>query len=324
MLIKLISLKLDNSFFMQKTQRVHILTSWWCINDCVFCMDDKTLRRFITLTAVEEQLRQGLLYSNEVCFTSGEPTIHPQIIEFIQLSKDMWYKCIQIMSNGRKYKDMKFVTDLIGAGITDFMISVHGSTALIHDAIVRRQWAFVDLLAGMINISKMKNKYPYIQLSTSTTVFRYNYLYMDKIVFFLEKFPIDTIVLNAIIPQQEALKNQQDVLIQYTEMLPILRRIIPIHRVYKNISINGFPYCLGEDMKNMLWYREPVMYSQGDEIHLQHVDSDNVSHNLDIDTVHITGKEKRDLCKKCKHYNICEWVWSSYVWIYWWDEFLPQ
>ncbi len=309
---------------MQKNQRVHILTSWWCINDCVFCMDDKVLRRFITLENVEKQLKEWLLYSNEVCFTSGEPTIHPKIIEYVRLARDMGYSCIQIMSNGRKYKDIAFVQELIDAGITDFMISIHGSTANMHDSIVQKIWAFNDLIIWMVHISKLKQKYPYLRLSTSTTVFTYNYIILDKIVLFLEKFPIDSIVLNAIIPQQEAIKNQDKVVMQYSKMLPVLRKIIPINKKYNNIIINGFPFCMGDDIQWLLGYREPVMYKQWDELHLQHVDSDNVSHDLDTDTVHITGKEKRDLCEKCKHFNICEWVWSSYIGIYWWDEFLPQ
>jgi len=35
------------------------------------------------------------------------------------------------------------------------------------------------------------------------------------------------------------------------------------------------------------------------------------------------GKEKREECKKCKKYNICEGPWKEYPEMYGWSEFKP-
>lgn len=306
-----------------KDQRVHILTSWWCTNDCVFCMDDKTLRDFITIEKVTNDLKDGLKYSKEVTFTSWEPTIHPKIIEMVSVAKKLWYKVIQIISNWRKYKDIKFVQDLIDAWITDFIISIHWYNSLLHDSIVRKKWVFDDVVKWMINISKLKNKHNLV-LNTNTTIIKQNYKEIYKIIHFLEKFPINSIVLNVVIPQEEAFRNKNDILVEYSKMAEEFKSILDFQTKYNNIFINGFPYCLWKELHSIMWFREPVQFEQWwvnfarhSEVH----DLTLLDKKFDVDM--INGKLKRNECKPCKYYDCCEWVRESYIWLYWWGEFNP-
>ncbi|MDD3646545.1 MAG: radical SAM protein [Candidatus Gracilibacteria bacterium] len=304
-----------------KDQRVHILTSGGCTNNCVFCMDDKTLRNFIGLEKLRSDLIKGLDYSNEVTFTSGEPTIHPKIVEMIRIAKDLGYRTIQIISNGRKYKDINFLLDLINAGVTDFIISIHGYNSRLHDSIVRKKGALDDVLKGIINISKLKKKYNLV-FNTNTTIIRQNYKEVYKIVYFLEKFPIDSIVLNVVIPQEEAYKNKDDILVKYSLIAKEFSKINILQDKFKNIYINGFPYCLGNNLVSMIGFREPVFFEQDGINFARHSENHSLESSGKIDLEMINGKVKGEKCNGCKYFSDCEGIWKSYINIFGWEEFL--
>jgi hypothetical protein len=96
-----------------------------------------------------------------------------------------------------------------------------------------------------------------------------------------------------------------------------------INNKFKNIYINWFPLCMWENLNNMIWFREPVEFEQDWIDFARHSDNHNFKLNKNIKLEMINWKEKCKKCKKCKFYNECEWVWSSYIWIYWWEEFNP-
>ncbi len=305
-----------------KNQRVHILTSWWCTNDCIFCMDDKKLRNFISIEKVTKNLKEWLKYSNEVTFTSWEPTIHPKIVEMIEIAKDLWYKTIQIISNGRKYKDVNFLLSLINAWVTDFIISIHWYNSSLHDTIVRKKWVFNDVLKWMVNISKLKKDYNLV-FNTNTTIIKQNYKEIYKIIYFLEKFPIDSIVLNVVIPQEEAYKNKNDILVKYSNMALEFKKLLLFQEKYNNIYINWFPFCLWDELSTMIWFREPVSFEQNWQNFARHSDNHSLDLNEKIELSMINWKTKSDECTKCKYFSDCEGIWDSYINLFWWDEFLP-
>lgn len=301
-------------------KRVHILTSAWCTNNCIFCMENKSSRKFISISEAKKSLKEWLNYSKEVTFTSWEPTIHPKIIELVRLAKDLWYETIQIISNWRKYKDIDFVLSLIKAWVTDFVVSIHWYNSLLHDSIVRSKWSFNEVLRWIINISKLKQIYD-IVFNTNTTIIKQNYNSLSKIVYFLEKFPIDSLVLNVVIPQEEANKN--DTLVKYSIIAKECEKLIDFQDKYNNIYINWLPYCLWKKLNSMMWFREPIFFEQDDLKIARHSENYNIELDNNIDIKIINWKQKRNECKVCKYYNQCEWVWESYIWLFWWSEFIP-
>jgi len=301
-------------------QRVHILTSWGCTNDCVFCMDNKNARSFITLEDAKKNLKKWLSYSNEVTFTSWEPTIHPNIMELVSLAKNIWYKKIQIVSNGRKYKDIHFLVSLLGVWVTDFIISLHWYNSLLHDKIVRKSWSFDDTIRWIVNLSKLKKDYNFV-FNTNTTIIKWNYEKLYNIVYLLEKFPIDSLVLNVLIPEQEWYKNRRSISVSYSKIKKEFSKIKKFHEIYNNIYINGFPFCIWEDLNDMLGFREPVLFEQDNKVFSRHSENHEINFDWKKWTISMNGKIKRKECLKCKYYNKCEWIWESYIDLYGWWEF---
>jgi MoaA/NifB/PqqE/SkfB family radical SAM enzyme len=74
--------------------------------------------------------------------------------------------------------------------------------------------------------------------NTNTTIIKQNYKEIYKIVYFLEKFPINSIVLNTVIPQEEAFNNKNEILIKYSLMAKEFSKLNSINNKFKNIYIN--------------------------------------------------------------------------------------
>gem|GEM_PF-5848316 len=89
----------------------------------------------------------------------------------------------------------------------------------------------------MVNISKLKKDYNLV-FNTNTTIIKQNYKEIYKIIYFLEKFPIDSIVLNVVIPQEEAYKNKNDILVKYSNMALEFKKLLLFQEKYNNIYIN--------------------------------------------------------------------------------------
>lgn len=87
-----------------------------CNLRCPTCFADSDIGRFSPLDEVERMLdtvveNEG--YADVVQFSGGEPTIHPQIIEILEMAKKKRIKAIMINTNGvRIAKDEEFVRQL--------------------------------------------------------------------------------------------------------------------------------------------------------------------------------------------------------------------
>ena len=169
----------------------------------------------------------------------------------------------------------------------------------------------------MINLSKLKKEQNFV-LNTNTTIIKQNYLELEKILKLLEKFPIDSIVLNVVIPWEKANKN--NTIVKYSVLAKELEKLLKFQKKYKNIYINWIPFCLGESLNMMMGFREAVIFDQDWKEFTRHSDNQKIVNKT---TKIINWKVKRKECLNCKYFNICEWVWQSYIEIYWWDEFLP-
>jgi len=245
--------------FGLQNKRVHLLTSWGCNNDCIFCMEDKKSRSFISLKDAKRQLLSGLEYSDEVTITSWEPTIHPKIIKIASLAKKIWYRRIQLISNWKKLSWREFVKTLIKAWITDFIISLHWLKSETHNKLVRTK-AFRKTMKGFLNIVSLKNEYDLV-LNTNTTICKSNLWEIYDLTNYFNKCWVDSIVLNTLIPNGEAKKNLDSLMIRYSELFDLLKKMEIYFDKNNSIYFNWLPYCIWNNFSDLIWYREPVTFN---------------------------------------------------------------
>ena len=122
-----------------------------CNDRCVFCLDahthDGTIRSREEVKAqIIDGRRKG---ADRLILSGGEPTIHPDYVQFIKLGRLAGYKKIQTVTNGRLFAYKEFLTRCIDAGLGEITFSIHGVNARIHDALVGSKGAFDQEIQGL-------------------------------------------------------------------------------------------------------------------------------------------------------------------------------
>ncbi len=122
-----------------------------CNDRCVFCLDADTHDGRIRGRAeVKAQILDGRRKGAErLILSGGEPTMHPDFVEFVRLGRSAGYSRVQTVTNGRMFAYREFLTRAIDAGLGEITFSIHGPDAKIHDALVGVKGAFDEEIAGL-------------------------------------------------------------------------------------------------------------------------------------------------------------------------------
>ncbi len=87
--------------------------------------------------------------ATRLILSGGEPTIHPNYVEFIALGRRVGYRRIQTVTNGRMFSYPEFLGRCLDAGLQEITFSIHGPNARIHDALVGVKGAFDEEVRGL-------------------------------------------------------------------------------------------------------------------------------------------------------------------------------
>jgi len=132
-------------------KRNWVRLSYDCNNHCTFCLDsnahDGTMRANMDIKVqIVEGRKKG---AERLILSGGEPTMHPNFLDFVKLGKRAGYPKVQTVTNGRMFKYPAFLETAAKNGLDEITFSLHGHTAKLHDALVGTPGAFVDETAGL-------------------------------------------------------------------------------------------------------------------------------------------------------------------------------
>ncbi len=124
-----------------------------CNNRCTFCLDSNTHNgEMRDKNEVRDQIVDGRTKgATRLILSGGEPTIHPQYVDFIKLGRMAGYRKIQTVTNGRLFGYDFFLRKCLDAGLSEITFSLHGPNAKIHDALVGVPGAFEQESKGLKN-----------------------------------------------------------------------------------------------------------------------------------------------------------------------------
>jgi MoaA/NifB/PqqE/SkfB family radical SAM enzyme len=149
---------LDVQRIQQHEEAAHEKRNWirltaQCNNRCTFCLDsDAHNGTNVSALTVKSQIIDGRKKgATRLILSGGEPTIHPNYVEFITLGRRLQYRRIQTVTNGRMFSYKPFLTRCIDAGLQECTFSVHGPNAKVHDALVGVRGAFEQEIQGIVN-----------------------------------------------------------------------------------------------------------------------------------------------------------------------------
>ncbi|HTJ84870.1 MAG TPA: radical SAM protein [Polyangiaceae bacterium] len=132
-------------------KRNWVRLSYDCNNRCTFCLDsnahDGTMR---DTTEIKVQIVEGRKRgATRLILSGGEPTMHPNFLDFVALGKRAGYPKVQTVTNGRMFKYPEFLERAAKNGLDEITFSLHGHTAKLHDMLVGVPGAFEEESAGL-------------------------------------------------------------------------------------------------------------------------------------------------------------------------------
>lgn len=201
---------------------LHVLVGRDCNNNCLFCMEAD---RHARARHIESQSRQDVRRmiedypdADEILFTSGEPTLCPDLPRFVSWAKERGFSRIGIITNGRRFAYERFLEDLVGRGLNRITISIHGHNAKLHDGLTRTPGSFRQTRAGLANCTRLA-KTQNLQVHTSTVLNRRNLPHLDSIHAMLRVMQVHETVFNVMMAKGRGAEHFDALMPRYTDVI---------------------------------------------------------------------------------------------------------
>lgn len=295
----------------KKIKKTVIILGYTCNNNCVFCVySEKDRKNDRPLAEIKESIMEAKVAGTTYLeFIGGETTIRPDFLEILKFAKQFEFETISITTNGRALYYAEYAKEILDAGLTSIVFSIHGHNAKLHDSLTQVPGSFEQLLNAIENIKKLGFK----NIGSNTTVVKKNYKDLEKIGKFIYALGIRNSEFIFVDPNQGgASLDLKKMVPRISKAAPYIRKCLEIGRRNKipHWHIRYVPLCFFEDFLDQISEIQEV-----ESFKTQHIGPDFV--NLDVENSRSQiGRTKGSQCKKCKLNNICEGIWKKYV-----DEF---
>ena len=293
-------------------ERLDIKVGFHCNNMCLFCVQGG--RRETHGNKTTEQVREILEThagrAGGVVFTGGEPTIRPEIFDWVALAAALGYPVIQVQSNGRMLSYRPFCERIVAAGATEFALALHGHTPGLHDALTRSPGSFVQTCRGIVNLTEMGQR-----VILNTVITRPNYRRLPQIAQLLIALRVPQFQFAFVHAMGAALTN-------FDAMVPRKSRVEPYVKQALEIGLDNGARAMTEAI--------PYCFMQGYEPCVAEAvipDTKVFDAAMVIDDFtafrKARGKAMGPPCKACRMNARCEGPWKEYPERFGWDEFKP-
>lgn len=209
-----------------------------CNNRCLFCsanaMRCKGDRSTAELT--RELMKNRPAYSC-VEFIGGEFTIRPDAVALVGLAKRLGYRRIALETNGKRFSYPAFARDIIKAGLSHVVFSVHGCSPATHDRLTGSAGAFRQVMAGLNNAAGAV-----AQLGVNFVVTKLNYREIPRFALMIDRISgVDDLSFSMVRPVEHFSREVfLELVPRFSEVLPYLRKALGSRKV----AIKSFPPCL--------------------------------------------------------------------------------
>ncbi|MFC1704786.1 radical SAM protein [Nanoarchaeota archaeon] len=292
-----------------RATRINLMASKQCNNNCIFCLEDCNISKvegFGNLAQAKKALEIKKVSSlREILFTGKEPTLNENLVDTIASLKTKAHARISLITNGRRISYKPYLNKLVNSGLDNIMVSIHGHTHSLHDALTRSPGSFKQTKLGLKNAMNIRNK-AHLGLITTTTLTKMNYQKFDKIINFLEKFKADAYIFNPVIPRGRALLHKGAVLVDYSSISKEIQKTLKKKKPGK-IKV-GLPSCLMGGFECFVGAREKIIKITGERKSEEKYEG---------------RKTKSKKCKRCSYYSGCDGVHKEYISLFGWKEFKP-
>jgi hypothetical protein len=116
-----------------------------CDSRCPVCFAEVSDKNgyHLELETVRRMLRSLVERQPQPCrhvqFSGGEPTLHPQFLEILQISREMGFNHIQVATNGHRFADLDFARRCAEAGLQTLYLQFDGMNDEVYLALRGRK-----------------------------------------------------------------------------------------------------------------------------------------------------------------------------------------
>ncbi|MEZ4393703.1 MAG: radical SAM protein [Polyangiales bacterium] len=276
-----------------------------CNMSCAFCFVDRTVPDFPAervLADIEALAARNL---DHLVLSGGEPTLHPQLADFIARARALGFRTIEMQSNGVRAADLNYARTLVEAGLNKVTFSLHSIDPAHSDRITRLPGAFPKTLAAMHNFRRLG-----ILTQVAHVITKSNFAELpDTVRFLRETFPEDEGHLSVCFGIAQPISD-----LVYTWVMPTFSEIKPFMQQALDYCIEtrvGFGGMIGQGGY------PPCMLDGDMRYYAQNLG--NIYRSAD----HDEQFHKPEACRSCSFDPWCLGVRKLYVETYGADEIKP-
>jgi len=205
---------------------------------------------------------------------------------------------------------LDFCRKLILAGANEFSPALHSSKPEIHDELTSSPGAWQQVVQGIKNL-KFLGQY----VLTNTVINSKNYQDLPNLAQLFVNLGVDQFQFAFVHILGTAAKNKEWLVPKKSEVMPFVKKGLDIGiNAGKVVMTEAIPYCLMQSYEDYI--AEKIMPET------KIVDAEGVIEDFSAYRLN-KGKTKREECKICKLFKLCEGPWKEYPEIYGWNEFVP-
>ncbi len=146
-----------------------------CNNACIFCAQLGQAAAPIAHGSIE-QLRAAVLPGEPIVFVGGEPTLEPDLPALIRAARDAGATLVVVQTNARRLAYGSYARAVASAGACALDVSLHGSSAAMHDYHTSVDGSFAQTLRGIRHARDLG-----LRAAVSCVVTRSNLRHLDEI-----------------------------------------------------------------------------------------------------------------------------------------------
>lgn len=123
-----------------------------CNNRCCFCLDADLLYLdpFVITDEAKGRIDEGRTQgATRLILSGGEASIHPDFVQLVRYGRQVGYRRVQTITNGRMFTYPRFAREAVDAGLGEITFSVHSHRPRVHDQITGVAGAFDQALRAL-------------------------------------------------------------------------------------------------------------------------------------------------------------------------------
>ena len=341
---------------------LHVLVGASCNNNCIFCMEsDRPGRRKHVDAQTPDDIRsmiEDYPFKSEILFTSGEPSLNPDLPDYIARAKRSGFATIGLITNGRRFAYPDYAGSLVQKGLNKVTVSIHGHTAQLHDSLTRSRGSFEQSISGLENLAQLKATRR-IELHTSTVVVKRNLEHVSEIYRFLMEFQVDRLCFNVMMVKGRGEEKFDLLMARYGEISKTFKNLAEQigPEGVRQVSLADVPRCAAEGLAFELigdqeafeqfeflgsngiaqLSAEQLASIEGSGLN-RHTSAEALRQKVEGEPAlcadadyYLTTRELKDnilrvkqpACRECRLESRCPGVWKVYVDHYGWSELAP-